>query len=60
MLDSSNEAEKVLQVAVQVREELDKTLTAQKTAESAIDKAKEDIFTADLDLKQVSFYPFLF
>lgn len=48
-----SEAEKVLQDAVQVRAELDKTIAAQKSAEAAIEKAKEDIAAADLDLKQV-------
>jgi len=47
-------AESVLQEALQVRDELQKTLEAQRDAGSAIDKAKEDIDAADIDLKQVN------
>lgn len=38
---------------MQVRDELDKTKEAQNNADNAIEKAKEDIAAADLDLKQV-------
>ncbi|ODN04402.1 Laminin subunit beta-1 [Orchesella cincta] len=50
---AASEAENVLQEAVQVRGELDKTLAAQRNAEAANEKAKEDIGAADLDLKQI-------
>jgi hypothetical protein len=49
-------ADNVLQEALQVRDELQKTLEAQKDAESAIAKSREDIDAADIDLKQVCIY----
>jgi hypothetical protein len=47
------EANAVLQEAIQVREELQKTKEAQKSAEAAIDEARGHIGAADNDLKQV-------
>ena len=47
------EANSVLQEAIQVREELQKTKEAQKSAEAAIDEARGHISAADNDLKQV-------
>lgn len=49
------EANNVLQEAVQVRDELDKTMEAQKSADAAIEQAREDIEAADIDLKQVCY-----
>lgn len=43
----------MLQDAINVRGELDKTTMAQRNAEAANEKATEDIDAANLDLKQV-------
>lgn len=45
----------MLQDAINVRGELDKTTMAQRNAEAANEKATEDIDAANLDLKQVYF-----
>lgn len=46
-------ASEVLNEAVAVRDELSKTLDAQRSAETAIDNARVDIEAADIFLKQV-------
>lgn len=47
------EAAKVLEDAVEIRNELEKAEEAQKNAEEAIETAREDITQADIYLKQV-------
>ncbi|XP_021960938.1 laminin subunit beta-1 isoform X2 [Folsomia candida] len=50
---AAGEANKVLQEAIHVRDELKKTKDAQKSAEAAIDEARGHITAADTDLKQI-------